>query len=326
MESHILEATTETIKQRRARRKEEREDLDLLMRAIKAVRSSAVNTEEYSVNDIFNNRKSQEKFCHLVTPTKGITSETFDIKGMPAEWTRPEQPHVRKQVIMYCHGGGYTCGTLSYARIIAGKLAIHTGLEVLSFEYRLAPENPYPAAIEDSILVWNYLMHLGYGARDVILAGDSAGGNLALELTLHLKAEKRMVPAALILMSPWTDMSMTGKSYVTYKDKDPVVSIEYIKTVRQAYLGDNLLDFKAPQLSPVYADLKLLPPMLVQVGSNEILRSDSERLVKKVQDDGGYGVLQVYKGGWHVFQQMPVHNASLAMEAIARFLEGLLRY
>ena len=102
-------------------------------------------------------------------------------------WARPECGHDRHHVVLYCHGGGYTSGNLGYARVLASKLAKSTGYEVLSFEYRLAPEHPYPAALEDALAAWDYLMELGYGARDVVLAGDSAGGNLALVLTQALK-------------------------------------------------------------------------------------------------------------------------------------------
>ena len=216
-----------------------------------------------------------------------------------------------------------SCGQLGYARILASKLALCTGFDVLSFEYRLAPENPYPAAVEDALAMWDYLMYMGYGARDIVVAGDSAGGNLALELCLKLKEQGRAQPRALLLFSPWTDMTASGKSYKTCKALDPMLTYEYIEAVRAAYTGPDA-DWARPCYSPLFADLRGLPPMLVQVGTNEILRSDSERLAEAMQKAGGYAVLEVYEDCWHVFQQMPIHRAVTAMESAGRFVQRMM--
>lgn len=116
------------------------------------------------------------------------------IDGIHGEWVSVNRAHMKKYIILHCHGGGYSTGSSQYARTLTGKLAASTSMDVLSFDYRLAPENPYPAAREDAMKVWNYLMLLGYGARDVIVSGDSAGGNLALSLVLRLKEEGRLLP------------------------------------------------------------------------------------------------------------------------------------
>ena len=224
---------------------------------------------------------------------------------------------------MYCHGGGYTCGQLGYARILASKLALATGFDVLSFEYRLAPEHPFPAAIEDAVAMWDYLMYMGYGARDVIIAGDSAGGNLALELALKLKEQGRAQPRGLLLFSPWTDMTASGKSYRTCKTLDPMLTMEYIAAVREAYTGPDA-DWSRPCYSPLFADLRGLPPVLVQVGTNEILKSDSEQLVENLQKAGVYAQLEVYPECWHVFQQMPIRRAAVAMESAGRFVQKII--
>ena len=193
----------------------------------------------------------------------------------------------------------------------------------LSFEYRLAPENPYPAAVEDALAMWDYLMYMGYGARDIVVAGDSAGGNLALELCLKLKEQGRAQPRALLLFSPWTDMTASGKSYKSCKALDPMLTYEYIEAVRAAYTGPDA-DWAKPCYSPLFADLRGLPPTLVQVGTNEILRSDSERLVEAIHRAGGYAVLEVYAECWHVFQQMPIHRAVAAMESAGRFVQRMM--
>lgn len=297
-------------------------NMDTLMKVIKAVHSVAVNSSSVSEADLTRQRNEQEFFSKLVTPSLRILTEKVTVKSIPAEWVRPDFPHDKKRVILYCHGGGYTCGGLNYARILAAKLAINTGLDVFSFAYRLAPENPYPAAIEDAMRIYDYLMYLGYGAKDVIIAGDSAGGNLALELGLHLRAQRRKLPLAFVLFSPWTDMRMEGSSYTTYKDKDPLLTREYIEAVRGAY-GGTFADYNLAEFSPVLGDYTDFPPTLVQVGSNEILRSDSESLVKKIKAAGGKAVLEVYKGGWHVFQQMPTSMSLKAMKQVEAFIQLL---
>ena len=156
-----------------------------VMGALKAIHS-ATSPDSMDPADLNRQRRGR-----LVAPMLGMSWEPFDLQGMPAAWVRPERGHDRRHVILYCHGGGYTSGNLGYARILAAKLAGVTGYEVLAFEYRLAPEHTYPAPLEDAMKAWDYLMHLGYGARDVVVAGDSAGGNLALVLTMRLREENR---------------------------------------------------------------------------------------------------------------------------------------
>lgn len=290
------------------------------MKAAHSISSSGVLNQA----DLEKHRASQEYFARLVAPSATkVDYEEFDLEGMEAMWAKCKSSHYRKQIILYCHGGGFINGGLGYASILAGKLAMYTGIDVLTYAYRLTPENPYPAALEDSMLVWDYLMYMGYGARDIIIAGDSAGGNLALEIALRLKEQRRQLPKALILMSPWTDMHMDAPSYTKYKDLDPILSKEYIEAVRSAYLGGDT-NYANPKYSPLYADLTGFPPTLIQAGSNEILRSDSERLLKKLHKCNVHALLQVYKGGWHVFQQMPVIKAAKALEDIRDFIYQLI--
>ena len=183
--------------------------LDPLMRALKALHSAGA-PETMTEEELEHQRRSQEVLGRLTAPMAGMDYEEFSLGGMNAAWMRLKAPHGSRHAILYCHGGGYTSGNLGYARVLASKLAHVTGYDVLSFEYRLAPEHPYPAAVEDALRAWDHLMLLGYGARDIVLAGDSAGGNLALVLCHRLKAAGRRLPGALVLMSPWTDMTMSG--------------------------------------------------------------------------------------------------------------------
>lgn len=293
---------------------------EAMMTALKAIHSAA-SPDSMDVEDLARQRKGQEVLGRLISPPIGFSWEPFSLGEMPMAWVRPERGHDRSKVILYCHGGGYTSGNLGYARVLAAKMAGATGCEVLAFQYRLAPEFPYPAALEDALEAWEYLMHQGWGAKDVILAGDSAGGNLALELTLALKEEGRFQPGRLVLFSPWTDMSASGDSYTQREELDPMLTNRYIQSVRSAYAPN--ADYRHPKLSPLFADLSGLPPTLIQVGEREILYSDSERLRNALTTAGVPCVLQSWPDMWHVFQMFPLKSAGEAMTAVADFLRQL---
>lgn len=301
----------------------EPEELKLapFMRLLKAVHSMQ-EPETMTTEDLEKQRRSQEALGNMAAAMSGLVWEPFSLGGMDAAWMRLERPHKRRRVILYCHGGGYTSGGLGFSKVLAAKLTRATGMDVLAFDYRLAPEHPYPAAIEDGQAAWDHLMQLGFGARDVVLAGDSAGGNLALVLCLKLRAEGRMLPGALLLMSPWTDMSCSGESLTERADIDPVLTREYIYAVREAYAGG--LDPEQPSLSPLFADFSGFPPTLIQVGTHEILYSDAERLSERMKAAGAECRLEVWEGMWHVFQMAPSKKAASAMESMAHFLLEVL--
>lgn len=293
---------------------------EAMMAALKTIHSAA-SPDEMDAESLNRQRKSQEVLGRLVSPPIGFSWEPFALGEMPMAWVRPERGHDKSKVILYCHGGGYTSGNLGYARVLAAKMASATGYEVLAFQYRLAPEAPYPAALEDVLEAWEYLMHQGWGAKDVIVVGDSAGGNLALELTLALKAEQRFLPSRLILFSPWTDMTASGDSYIQRETLDPMLTGSYIQAVRSAYAPN--ADYSQPQFSPLFAELSELPPVLIQVGEREILYSDSERLHRALIAAGVPSVLQSWPDMWHVFQMFPLKSAGEAMNAMAEFLRQL---
>ena len=299
------------------RQQAEKRRLAPFMRALKAVHSAAT-PETMNWDDLERQRKGQELLGRLVAPMAGMSWEPFSLDGMNAAWVRPHRGHDRRRCILYCHGGGYTSGTLGYSRILASKLAHVTGYEVLCFEYRLAPEHPYPAATQDALRAWDHLMYQGYGARDVVVAGDSAGGNLALVLCHLLKQSARRLPGALILLSPRTDMTAGGKSYQERADMDPILTMNYITAVREAYARG--ADCSSPLLSPLLGDLSGFPPTLIQVGSNEILLSDSVRLRDRMIQAAVPCRLEVWSDMWHVFQMFPTKRAVEAMESIGRFL------
>ena len=221
-------------------------------------------------------------------------------------------------VFLFFHGGGWVTKSIDNYERICARLASATDHIVVSVEYRLAPEHPYPAAVEDAMRAWDYLMYQGYGAENVTVAGDSAGGNLALVLCRRLKAAGRRMPRALLLMSPWTDMTMSGASYRERVESDPMLTPEYIEAVRRAYAGDR--DLQDPDLSPLLGDLGSFPPTLIQVGDHEILYSDSASLAAALRAAHVPCRLEVSEGMWHVFQMFPIKKAAAAMESAARFL------
>ncbi len=287
------------------------------MRLLKAVHSLGA-PEDFTPEDLEKQRRAQDALGNMAASMSGLVWEPFELDGMDAAWMRLEREHKRRRVILYCHGGGYTSGGLGFSKVLASKLCRATGMDVLAFDYRLAPEDPFPAAIEDGQAAWDYLMRLGFGARDVILAGDSAGGNLSLVLCLRLREEGRLLPGAILLMSPWTDMTMTGESMLERAEIDPALTPEYIRAVREAYAGG--LDPAQPQLSPLYGDFRGFPPTLIQVGTHEILYSDAERLAERMQAAGVECRLEVWDNMWHDFQMYPSKTASNAMQNMAYFL------
>lgn len=288
-----------------------------LMQLIKRVHGLVENT------DIEKHRQSQNHIGAILGNTRAIEYQEVDIHGMYGEWVSVNRAHMKKYVILHCHGGGYSTGSSLYARTLTSKLADSTSMDVLCFDYRLAPEHPYPAAVEDAMKVWNYLMLFGYGARDVILTGDSAGGNLALALALRLKEEGRLLPRGIVLMSPWTDLTSSGDSFEEKADLDPVLNSVYIDRMVKAYAEGR--ELKDPMISPLYGDFNGFPPTYIQVGENEILLSDSTRLHQAFVDANVSVKMDVYPGMWHVFQMSPVKAAREAMDRNAEFIYDICR-
>lgn len=288
-----------------------------LMSVIKRMHSVVENS------DIDKHRQSQDSFGAIFGASKEVTHTDFKIGDMDAEWVHVDRAHMKKYAVLYCHGGGYMTGSLKYARCLTVKLAASTSMDVLSFDYRLAPEHPYPAALEDAMKAWNYLMLLGYGARDIIIGGDSAGGNLALALTLKLKEEERILPRGIFLMSPWTDLTLSGKSHEMRAQIDPILDAEYLKEAIAAYAEGE--DLQNPLISPLFGDYEGFPPVYIQVGDNEILLNDATMLHKKLVKENVSVKMDIYKGMWHVFQMSPFKTAYEAMDKNAQFIFDICR-
>ncbi|MCM1112968.1 MAG: alpha/beta hydrolase [Muribaculum sp.] len=288
-----------------------------LMQLIRHVHGLVENT------DLEKHRQSQDHIGSILGSTKEIDFREIRIGELYGEWVSVNRAHMKKYVILHCHGGGYSTGSSLYARTLTTKFAASTSMDVLCFDYRLAPEHPYPAATEDAMQVWNYLMLLGYGARDVIVTGDSAGGNLALSLLLKLKEEKRLLPRGLVLLSPWTDLTSSGESFAANAELDPVLNRDYIDRMVKAYAGGQ--NVENPLISPLFGDFSGFPPTYIQVGANEILLSDSERLYRRLLQAGVSARMEVFEGMWHVFQMSPFKAAAAAMDKNAEFIYNICR-
>lgn len=288
-----------------------------LMQLIKKVHSVVEN------DNLEKHRQSHEHVGAIFGSGKDILIKDVDIKGIHGEWVTVNRAHMKKYIILHCHGGGFSTGSTRYARTLTSKLAVSTSMDVLSFDYRLAPENPYPAACEDAMKVWDYLMLLGYGARDIIISGDSAGGNLALSLVLKLKEQGRLLPRGLVLMSPWTDLTLSGKSHKVNAEIDPVLDEKYIQKMIINYAdGQNV---EEPFISPLFGDFSGFPPTYIQVGDNEILQSDSMMLFEKMIQANVSVKMDIFEGMWHVFQMSPFKTAYEAMDKNAEFIYDICR-
>jgi len=252
---------------------------------------------------------------------RGVRRADSTLAGLRCEWHRPA--HDTEQVMLWFHGGAYLIGAPSTHRGIASQLAKRAKLAVCVPDYRLAPEHPFPAALDDGLAAYQALLAQGYRGEQILLGGDSAGGNLALGLVLKLKALNHPLPAALVCFSPLTDASLSQ----LHKPPagDPLLSLAWIQQAGALFCPANI-DRRDPFLSPVYADLSGLPPLLIQVGEDEVLLNDSLRLAERATAAGVTVQLQRYAGCWHVFQAHAglLDVADLALNRVASFIQEQL--
>ena len=205
-----------------------------------------------------------------------VTLAPVDVDGIGGEWsTVPGSDSSR--VLLFLHGGGYCSGSIISHRRMVSEAGRAAGVRTLAIAYRLAPENPFPAAFDDALNAWHFLRGHGIGAEHIAIGGDSAGGGLSLAVALKLRDNKEKLPACLWLVSPWTDLTMSGSTLVTKDAVDPLIHKGYLCELADAYLG-RAADRKDPSVSPLFAELTGMPPMLIQVGSAETLLDDSVRL------------------------------------------------
>lgn len=267
--------------------------------------------------DVAAMRESMESMTSPMA--EGVTRKDFVADGLPL--CHISAPGVREdRGLLYLHGGGYVLGSLDTHAELMGRLAKACRAPVLGVDYRLAPEHPYPAAVEDAVASYDRLLANGIKADQIVVAGDSAGGGLTLACLLALKAQGKPQPAGAVLLSPWTDLTGSGESSRTRAALDPMISPEILLPMARRYYGDT--DPTDPGVSPLFGDLTGLAPLLIQVGDHEVLLDDSTRLAQRAKAQGVAAELEIYEEAFHVFQNVPgLPESGDALASIGRFFD-----
>ena len=267
-------------------------------------------------------RLSYERIMSTLPLDDDIETERVGVNGIPAEWIiAPESQENR--VVLYLHGGGYLFGSARTHRVMLAHMARAAKARVLALDYRLAPEIPFPAPVEDSVSAYRWLLAEGISAKKMVIGGDSAGGGLAVAALVALRAVGEPMPAAGVCISAWTDMESTGQSHTTNAESDPSVSKERLLKIAKVYLDGK--EPTAPLASPIHADLTGLPPLLLQVGSIEVLLDDSTLLKSRAKAAGVSVEMEVWDDMPHVWH----HYAPIlpeARKAIGRIGEFVLEH
>lgn len=264
--------------------------------------------------------KGAGKFSRI---PKGITLNEQIIEGMKSEWLIPSGANPNK-VILYVHGGGYVSGSCSDHRGFVAKLARNTGIQHLLYEYRLAPEHSFPAALEDSVKMYQWLLAFGFLPDHIIIAGESAGGGLCLATLLALKERSIPLPIAGVAVSPWTDLTCSGESYKT-KNKLSPAPLNSWTVFSNYYIGDNSAE--NPLISPLFGDLKGLPPIFINSGEDDELYEDGEKFYYKAKKAGVDIQFRAGKGMLHCYPLLSpmFREATEAMNEIVVFIKEKLK-
>jgi acetyl esterase/lipase len=246
--------------------------------------------------------------------------------ALTGEWIEPTRPShpARTRCILYLHGGGYVAMSARTHRSVTSRLAIGSNSSVFALNYRLAPEHPFPAALLDALAAYEALVAAGIPPSRLVVAGDSAGGGLALAVLVALRDQQKRLPAAAVLLSPWTDLAATGGSVTGNDQADALFFGSWVERQGRYYLGDT--PATDPLASPVYADLACLPPLLIQVSSTEVLLDDSRRVADRAARSGVEVTLQIWPGlphGWQLFAPI-LPEARAALRDAAAFIRARL--
>lgn len=268
---------------------------------------------------LMNQRSYQTTFFTLKPLPSDVIYDEIEDFSYKAEWVIPPEEDPEK-VIFYTHGGGYGMGDLISSRALIAPIAKKTGIRVFSFEYRLAPEHPFPAAFDDAKKAYEYVLGQGYSPGNIIAFGESAGGGLAVSNILRLIAEGKEAPKCLVTISPWSDLTATGQTYFLNEDKDPLLRGKYLKRLADSYVGDD--SPLNPYISPAFASYDdRFPPTLIQAGSDEVLLDDSKLLYNAMKDGGVDVDIEIYPKMWHVFHIWQIEESDKAITAINEFIK-----
>lgn len=273
-------------------------------------------TPDRDVNDV---RANFEDFASRLRAPNGVRVRHSEVAGVDCDWLVPEGLD-DAPVIFYLHGGAYIMGSSRTHRRLAANIAIASGCRALLPNYRLAPEHPFPAGLDDACRVYRELLKQGEEPERIVFGGDSAGGGLATGALIALRDAGDPLPAAAVLLSPWLDLTGSGKSMSSREGIDPMFRPDEMPAVADFYCKEE--ERSDPRVSPVLGDVSGLPPLFIQVGDQEILLSDATRLSDKVSDTGGKVTLQIWPDMWHVFQFLAgqVPEAKRAIDDIGRYV------
>jgi monoterpene epsilon-lactone hydrolase len=254
-----------------------------------------------------------------IKPADDIKCERVSAGGVDAEWVCAPNA-ASDRFVLYLHGGGYVIGSVNTHRDLIARVSRAAQARVLALNYRLAPEHPFPAAVDDAVASYKWLLAQGAKPSRIAIAGDSAGGGLAAATLVAIRDAKLPTPGAGVLLSPWVDLEGLGESMVTRVEVDPVVRKEGLVGMAQAYLQGQ--DAKTPLAAPLYADLKGLPPLLIQVGDAETLLDDSKRLNDRAKAAGVSTKLEVWPEMIHVWQLFAsfLPEGQQAIDGIGKFI------
>ena len=254
----------------------------------------------------------------------GTRVAAADAGGVPAEWVTPPG-EAGGRVLMYLHGGGYQLGSPATARHLVALLSAAAQAQAFSVDYRLAPEHPFPAAVEDAVAAYRWLLAAGHDPTSVAIAGDSAGGGLVLATLVALRDSGDRLPAAAVAMSPWTDLALTGESLRTRAGVEVMVKPAGMPETAALYLAG--ADPRHPYASPLYADLHGLPPLLIQVGDAEVILDDSTRFAARARAAGVEVTLEIWDEMPHVFQAFAglLPEADQAVAQVGRWIREHVR-
>ena len=254
-----------------------------------------------------------------------VALTAVDIDGIPGEWSTVPGSN-GSRVLMFFHGGGYCSGSIVSHRRMVSEAGRAAGARTLAVGYRLAPEHPFPAAYDDALTAWHCLRGQGSAPHQVALGGDSAGGGLSLALTMALRERNEPLPACLWLVSPWTDLTMSGATLITKDAVDPLIHKGYLGELADAYLRA-ATDRRDPRVSPLFGDLSGLPPMLIQVGSDETLLDDATRLAAAAGAAAAPVTLEIWPHmihAWHLWNAQ-LEAGRLALSSAGRFMRSRLQ-
>ena len=244
-------------------------------------------------------REGMDQLGKMGKLPKDVKCKPIIAGSVPAEWITTPNSESQK-VVLYLHGGGYVAGSIASYRDLVARISRVSKVRILIPEYRLAPEFPFPNALEDSVAAYKWLVSTeNIDPNDIIIAGDSAGGGLTLATVIKLRNEGFPLPIAIVCLSPWTDLAGTGESLKTNEEIDPFISLEMFRISARTYVGTT--DPLNPLASPLYADLQGLPPLLIQVGTSEVLLDDSTRFAERAKAAGVDVRLKIWKDMIHIF-------------------------